>query len=404
MKREDLYNYIGDVDARFIEELFEDEFAERQSTVPKKRRNLRLIAASLAIILIGTAAMLTSFVGTGFGFVGVNDNRIQLGMTTNSIVMLDVNPSIMFEVNDRDVVVKYEALNDDAKKLKCDLNVVGKNCDDAIDLTLKVLNEKGYLTELKNSVLITVVDENAERAGALRKDIVDNVSRESSALDLTLSILSMVLDDGTKYIDEASKYDVSVGKIALIKGIIETNKTDKSLKIDKLVGSSIQLINQLLTYVDVPKDVDRVGSAAGVVPDDQRKDAGVDEMDGDQLVNFLGALSDFFSKLSETYGEKDVANNEGYDLKVEKNTDKTGSDVWSLVANSSSGTQGAVINTNESRVGEYYIDKDAEKVLSIIDAILGNDQKDDKGTKETNKGTAKTTTETTKTTKTEKTA
>ena len=51
MRKEDLLNYIGSVNDRYIEELFEDEV----KAMPKSsdHKSWRALAASLAVIVVG---------------------------------------------------------------------------------------------------------------------------------------------------------------------------------------------------------------------------------------------------------------------------------------------------------------------------------------------------------------
>ena len=104
MRKEDLLNYIGSVNDRYIEELFEDEV----KAMPKSsgHKSWRALAASLAVIVVGSAAM---FFGLGKADIGTTDidgHTTKLPMAANTVVMLDVNPSIRLEVNDRNVVVE----------------------------------------------------------------------------------------------------------------------------------------------------------------------------------------------------------------------------------------------------------------------------------------------------------
>ena len=115
MRKEDLLKYIGSVNDRYIDELLESNIQTVSKTGGYK--GWRTLAASLAVIAIGSAAM---FLGLGKADIGTTDidgNITHLPMAENTVVMLDVNPSIRLEVNDRNKVVKVNAVNSDAEKV-----------------------------------------------------------------------------------------------------------------------------------------------------------------------------------------------------------------------------------------------------------------------------------------------
>ncbi len=60
-------------------------------------------------------------------------------------VTVDINPSIELVVNNRDEVVYVNALNEDAEVLLADLELVGLNVDDAMDIIIETAIELGYI-------------------------------------------------------------------------------------------------------------------------------------------------------------------------------------------------------------------------------------------------------------------
>ena len=294
MRSEDLLRYIGDVEPRFIEELFEEPVSARR-THGRRKGVMRLIAACLAVVILGTGVMLATIGGTGFDSVILGGGGLssQLHMKSNSIVMIDVNPSIQFEVNDRDTVVKYKALNDDAEKLGLKFDVVGKDYDTAIEITLKALKEAGYISGLKNSVLITVLDKDEKRALEIRDESAATVDLVDDALDLSISLLSQIMCGDDECRELAKEYKVSSGKIALIEKICEANSDRKDLNVATLAGSSIQSINQLLQFLTAPENVQIIGTVAGAVPEKYLREIGIEDMDTEELINLVEAAADF---------------------------------------------------------------------------------------------------------------
>ena len=292
MRREDLLNYIGDVDSKYVEELFEEMPVARSAPV-RRYRSLRAVAASLAVVILGTVGMFLGFGRAGIDAVSIGGHSSTIGMADNSVIMLDVNPSFRFEVNDRNKVVEFDCLNGDAKKLSSEIDVIGKNYKDALKTTLEVLNRNGYVTKSKNSVLITVLDKDSNKASKIRSNAVKATDSFGKALDFTVSVLSQIMTDDTDCRELAKKYSVSSGKIAFITKICDANKDTKKLKVEMLATSSVQLLNQLITYVDAPGDVDRQGIVSGVAPKELLDELNIKDMSAEEVVKMAGDIATY---------------------------------------------------------------------------------------------------------------
>lgn len=368
MRKEDLLKYIGSVNDRYIDELFESEIPAASKS--SKNKGLRTLAASLAVIVVGSAAMFFGIGRPGSGSTDIGDYFKHLTMASNTVVMLDVNPSIKLEVNDRNVVVEVEAINSDAEKITADVNVVGKKYDDAVKATVNAMQKKGYISELKNSVLVTVLDDEEERADTVRKEIVKTIEEVDKSVDYGISILSQITTDDKDLRELAQAHHVSTGRVLLIDKIC---KLDSDFTVDKLIKNNIQTINQLLVYTGVPEAVERIGEAAGVVPEKYRSSIKLDELSGDELLNFTSAISDFYVRLTEYYSEKDVAKQIGYVINITQGKTADGEKLWGIIAESRNhdiGSLGAVFTAGDSQVKDWYGQKEIYKIAKYVNGIL----------------------------------
>ena len=129
------------------------------------------------------------------------DGSVQsIQMARNSVIMIDVNPSIRIEVNDRDTVVAVEGLNDDSKPVLEGLELKGKDYKTAVSEIVTSLQEKEYITNLKNSILISVAAPNDDMSKEILSGAVETVEGIDKAIDYGLSILSQIvsLDDAAE--------------------------------------------------------------------------------------------------------------------------------------------------------------------------------------------------------------
>lgn len=365
MKSEHLLKNIGAVDDRYIDELYDEIYS-----APKKRRrgvNWGAFAASLAIIICGTAAMLAGIGNIEEGNMTLCSNRIDIAMAENTVVMIDVNPSISMKVNDRGVVVEVTAENEDAQVMMGELSLTGRDCNTAVTEAIAVFREHGYITELKNSMLITVFDADSDKAEKIRDGLVNSVCEYGDSMDYGLSVLSQIMQYDRELYATAEEYSISCGKALLLEKIC-----DKYSDFDfaMLAPNNIQTINQLFEYTELPELLYRIGNAAGVVPDEYIPDLGLDTLEPEDLLSFTSAVSDFYDKLCEYYEISDVAQHIGYVFNIVEASSADGDILWALFAKSINGNHGAIINIGESSISNWFTPESSKQLTDFITAII----------------------------------
>ena len=118
----------------------------------------------------------------------------QRNYLVDSTIDIDVNPSIELQVNKKEKIVKWQALNDDAKEILKDMDFKGVDIDIALNAIIGSMVTKGYLDDLSNSILISVDNNDTKKAEELRQKLVakidtllNNDKIEGSVLSQTVS-------------------------------------------------------------------------------------------------------------------------------------------------------------------------------------------------------------------------
>lgn len=139
----------------------------------------------------------------------------------DSVIELDVNPSIELKVNKKDKIIDCIALN----------AIIGS------------MVTNGYLNDLSNSILISVDNNNSEKAEKLRQKLAAKIDLILSNDEIKGSVLSQTIKpEKTEAQEFADKYKISLGKAELILDVVKNNKL---LKAENLVDLSINEINVL---------------------------------------------------------------------------------------------------------------------------------------------------------------
>ncbi|MCF0138109.1 MAG: hypothetical protein HUJ66_07085 [Oscillospiraceae bacterium] len=370
MKSEDLLNHIGAVDDRFIKELAdEDNVVVLRKRRPYRKRRLAAVAC-LAVVVALAALLMGRGMRLDCGKMTLSGGLSQISFARNSVVMIDVNPSIRLEVNDRSIVVKAEALNDEASVVIEGLELEKRPCNEVLSDIVASLQEHDYITNLRNSVLVTVVNRDLTEAEAIRAAVVETIELLDENTEYDLSILSQVFQDVSEFAELAETHGFSEGRAALIKGVC---RLYEHLDFDSLAEHSIQTINQMFEYIPVPDFVQRVGKAAAAVPESFREKLGLDELGGKDLVSFTCAIADFYDSLCAYYDETSVANEIGYvfDIVCAENDD--GTKLWAVLAESLSDkvkTYCALINMGEKNL-DWCSNAQFYEIVELIEKLAG---------------------------------
>jgi uncharacterized membrane protein YkoI len=278
----------------------------------KKSWRKSLIAAAL-VLMAGVAA----------GYVQHQSNQKVV-----SIIGLDVNPSIELKINKAEKVLAITALNEDGEIILTGMDLKGVNLNVAVNALVGSMLNKGYISELANSILISVENADRGQGSLLQQRLAEEINHLLQASSINAAVLSQTIDPDTELQALAKAYGISLGKASLIQKIAAENEL---LNIADLAGLSINNLNLLASGQNAQlKDVAAIGTASdkAYIGEEEAKriafqDAGVAESEVSGLEIELdiekGQLVyeiEFFVKSAEYEYDLDAAT--GMIIKVEK--------------------------------------------------------------------------------------
>lgn len=228
---------------------------ERKAVLPfpakrKKRRWAPLAAAAALTVLCCGAGFLR--------WMGLN--------TVDSVVTLDVNPSLAMEVSAREKVLDVTALNDDALTILDGMDLRGTDLDVAVNAIIGSMLRTGYLSDVQNAILVSVENQDAARSAQLQQEITDAISAVFSDDALEPAVLSQSVTGDEALAALAEEYGISLGKAALIQ---EVTAQDPTLRLSDLaplsvneialIAQSRQLQSQSVTQTGAASDKSCIG-------------------------------------------------------------------------------------------------------------------------------------------------
>ena len=215
-------------------------------TPMKKKNYLKSIIAAAAAVVFVLAGVI------GFG-------TYQKANKVVSTVALDVNPGIEITVNAKEKVLNVKAMNDDAKKVIGDMNFKGSDLDVAVNALIGSMLRCGYLSEITNSILVSVDSSDAAQGEALQKRIaaeIEAILNQNGGG----SVLSQTVTHDAELEKLASEYGITLGKAKLIQQITSASPL---YTFESLVSLSINDLNLLMNSNSLNiGGIDRSGTPA----------------------------------------------------------------------------------------------------------------------------------------------
>lgn len=209
----------------------------------------KFATAALALVLVVMSVM------------GIVD--ISAETASASTISLDVNPSVEIKLNGRQRVISVKAINSDGERIIGDMDFAGCQLKVAVNAIIGSMLRNGYLTEMANSVLVSV-DANANDYKELADIVAEQITVTLKEMQIDASVLSQWIKNDDAVSKLASDYGISQGKAQLISRIA---KVTNDYTTEQLVAMNVSDLSVLLNSLNVnlgDLDVDQSGSKAGI--------------------------------------------------------------------------------------------------------------------------------------------
>lgn len=221
---------------------------EEKKKAFRPKAGLWIAAAACAALVLGAAGF-----GLGAGW--------QAGNQVASIVSLDVNPSVVLEVNEKEKVLSAQAGNADGAAVLADMDLTGSSLNVAVNAVIGSMVKQGYLDDLANSILITVEDDDIARGQALQQTLTQEVTEALAANAQQGAILAQTVDHSNAALQQkADEYGITLGKATLIQSMVDQNP---QLLFEDLAGLTVNELNLLAANAkNTPSQIVSTGTAS----------------------------------------------------------------------------------------------------------------------------------------------
>lgn len=146
-------------------------------------------------------------------------------LRVDSIIGIDVNPSVELSINQRSQILSAEALNEDAKEILSDMDLKGVDLNVAVNAVIGSMVTHGYLDDTENAILVTVNNDSMSKASKLRSSVVGDIETTLKAHQVQAVVYDQQATPEDDEVSEIAKeYGISYGKAYFLKELIAQNK------------------------------------------------------------------------------------------------------------------------------------------------------------------------------------
>ena len=180
-----------------------------EKTMPKKSR-FTAIALAVAVVLM-------MLMGTG----------VWTYATPYYYVSLDVNPSVLMNVNRFERVIGISAMNEDAVAVLEGLNLKNKGINYAISEAVSSIVEAGYLTEEGGNIVIASAAKNDDKSERLANKLKVTVEKQIDENGLKAEVAAGAM--GYSMVQEAKDLGITPGKLNIINNLLGEEATQENI-------------------------------------------------------------------------------------------------------------------------------------------------------------------------------
>ena len=196
----------------------------------KKKNRFVPIAVAAALVLV----CLGGYLGYSYG------SAADPGAAIDTVITLDVNPSLNINVDANDKVIDVTPLNDDARTVIGDMDFAGSGLDVTVNALIGSMLMNGYLDDIRNSILVSVANGDAAKAESLQQQVSDMINSAVGEGGFEASVLTQTVTSTSETASLAQQYGISEGKAELILKVVAA---DPTLTVESLAPLSVNDIS-----------------------------------------------------------------------------------------------------------------------------------------------------------------
>ncbi|MBV1759205.1 MAG: PepSY domain-containing protein [Dethiosulfatibacter sp.] len=181
----------------------------------------------------------------------------------DSVIYLDVNPSIQVSIDKNEKVIDLKTLKSEDKDLIANIDYKDKDLYWVTEQLLDVLIAQGYIDTSHHTMLVSVLNENPEIGSKQSIQLNSSIREHLQKQSIKGVVLRQAISKSNTVEDFARDYEISVGKMTFIRNLIILDPDLKVeelsvLSLEQLVGISAKTGLDIKRIIEVDQGLDEL--------------------------------------------------------------------------------------------------------------------------------------------------
>ena len=240
MKREDIEKKLDTAVSGMIpEDMFERisrNIASLDEEKTKKGINKKFNIFNRGFIGVAAAACVLLAVGmVGVPYYGNN-------FVPDSHVDIDVNPGVEIVTNKKNKVLDVQATNKDGDSVIDGMNLKNTELKVAVNALIGSMVQKGYITNNNTGILVTVRNDNPDKADKVKEEVLDDINFALYKNDIKANIMNQTLKNTVDAAKFAKENNISIGKAVFVLNLAAKDSSLDAKELAKMKVSDIAIL------------------------------------------------------------------------------------------------------------------------------------------------------------------
>ena len=218
--------------------------AERMEKGMKKKFNI----FSKGFVGVAAACVLLAVGVVGVPYYGNN-------YVPDSHVDIDVNPGVEIVTNKKNKVLEVQSTNQDGASVIDGMNLKNTELKVAVNALIGSMVQKGYITSDNTGILVTVRNNNEDKANQVKAEVLDDINVALSTNDIKARVMNQTAKNSMDVDKFAKENSISIGKAVFV---LNLAAKDSSLDAKELAKMKVSDIANLVVQkgIDIRDIVD----------------------------------------------------------------------------------------------------------------------------------------------------
>ena len=182
-------------------------------------------AATVACVLFAAGIVGVPYYGNNF----VPDSHVDI----------DVNPGVEIVTNKNNRVIEIQSTNKDGKAVIDGMDLKNAGLKVAVNALIGSMVQKGYIENNNTGILVTVRNNNPDKAKEIKKEVLDDINIALDKNDVKANVMNQTLKNTVDADKFAKENNISIGKAVFVLNLAAKNNTLDAKELAKMRVSDI---------------------------------------------------------------------------------------------------------------------------------------------------------------------